>query len=172
MRQEIECHGITYQLTPAGNHCHHTAERAFQTFKTISYQAYIWYTNYFPWTYGTNSSLRRSLNLFRPSLLNPRLYDHPQLYGIYNYFFKPIAPPVMRVIAHDLPTQRRSWAAHASQGFYLGPALHHYRCFRIWNTKTQSKRISQTIKRLPYITIPTPDELLRSSIHDIVQTLK
>ena len=33
MRQEIECHGITYQLTPAGNHCRHAAERAFQTFK-------------------------------------------------------------------------------------------------------------------------------------------
>ena len=33
MKEEIEAHNISYQLTPAGNHGRNSAERAIQTFK-------------------------------------------------------------------------------------------------------------------------------------------
>ena len=75
------------------------------------------------------------------------------------------------MLAHDLPSQRKSWAPHASEGFYLGPALNHYRCYRIWNVRTQSERVSETVFWLPHNNIsvptPTPDDLLLASVQDL-----
>ena len=92
------------------------------------------------------------------------------------YSATPIAPPGIPILAHDLPAQRKSWAPHVSEGFYLVPVLNHYRFFRIWNLRTQSERICETMKWLPHGTIsvptPTPDELLRLTITDLQTAIK
>ena len=112
----------------------------------------------------------------RPSRLNPKLSAYSQVHGHYNYSVNPIAPPGMRVLVHDLPKNRKSWAPHASDCFYIGPALDHYRCYRILNPRTNATRVSETVRWTPHNTItvptPTPDELLRSSIHDLVTCIR
>ena len=36
-----------------------------------------------------------------------------------------------KVILHDGTEHRPSWANHGSRGFYIGPALKHYRCYNV-----------------------------------------
>ena len=113
-----------------------------------------------------------TLNLLRPARLHPQLSAYAMVHGAYDYS----SQPIMRVLVHDLPNHRKSWAPHASEGFYLGPALNHYRCFRVLNPTTNAKRISETVRWMPHSTIqvptPTPDDLLRISIQDFITTLR
>ena len=51
----------------------------------------------------------------------------------------------MRIVLHEKPHQRGTWAPHGVEGFYLGPALEHYRCYRGWVIKTQRERIVDTV---------------------------
>jgi hypothetical protein len=50
----------------------------------------------------------------------------------------PLAPPGTKVLIHEKPDVRKTWAPHAVEGWYLGPALRHYRCCRIWTWATNA----------------------------------
>ena len=66
----------------------------------------------------------------------------------------------MRLLIHDKPTSRASWAPHGVPGFYLGPALQHYRSYRAWSTITNT---ADTVAWFPHeLTMPGP------TIHDIL----
>ena len=66
----------------------------------------------------------------------------------------PLSPPGTRVIIHENPPIRQTWAPHGTDGWYVGPALHHYQCYRIWVPRTHAERIVDTISFFPK-TIPT-----------------
>ena len=100
-----------------------------------------------------------ALNLLHPSQINPQLSAQAQMHGAFDYYnCTPLTPPGIKVLAHICPKSRNTWAPDAEEGFYLGPALHHYQCHYIWMTKTTAKRFVQTIKWYPHnsITMPTP----------------
>ena len=42
----------------------------------------------------------------------------------------PIGPAGTAVIIHDKPGNRGTWEAQGTHGYYLGPAIHHYRTHR------------------------------------------
>ena len=178
MRSEMDHHNISYQLTPAGNHGRNAAERAIQTFKNHFVAGLCSVHPQFPLRHWDKllPQAELTLNLLRPSRLAPHLSAYNLVHGTFDYSSHPLAPPGIRVLAHDLPAQRKSWAPHASEGFYLGPALDHYRCYRILNPKTNAVRIAETVRWLPHnfirIPTPTPDDLLRASVHDFIQTLR
>ena len=69
--------------------------------------------------------------------------------GAYNYHSNPLAPPGCKLIAHETPAQRKTWAAHGVDGFYLGPAMEHYRCHRIYIPSTHSERVVETVDFQP-----------------------
>jgi hypothetical protein len=52
-----------------------------------------------------------------------------------------MAPPGTRIIAHETPSRRCTWAPHGQDGWYIGPALEHYRCYRVYINKTRSERV-------------------------------
>ena len=170
MRDEMDSFNITYQLTPAGNHGRNAAERAIQTFKSHFIAGLCSTHPTFPLRHWDKLLPQAvlTLNLLRPARLYPQLSAYTMVHGNYDYSSHPIAPPGMRVLVHDLPSNRKSWAPHATEGYYVGPALTHYRCFRILNSITGAERISETVRWLPHSTIqvptPTPDDLLRLSI--------
>jgi hypothetical protein len=60
-----------------------------------------------------------------------------------------MAPPGTRVIAHEKPQQRASWDPHGVDGWYLGPAPDHYRCYRVHINKTEAVRIVDTVEFFP-----------------------
>jgi hypothetical protein len=68
-----------------------------------------------------------------------------------------MAPPGTRIIAHETPTRRKTWAPHGQDGWYIGPALEHYRCYTVYITKTRSSRIVETVEFFPHqLKIPSP----------------
>ena len=79
-------------------------------------------------------------------------------------------------MAHVQPNKRKAWEAHAQQGFYLGPALEHYQCHRIYITKTLSGRVIDQLVWLPHNNIkleePTAEETLSASIQDLSSAIK
>jgi hypothetical protein len=68
-----------------------------------------------------------------------------------------MAPPGTRIIAHETPNRRRTWAPHGKDGWYIGPALEHYRCYTVYITKTRGERVVETVDFFPEkITLPFP----------------
>jgi hypothetical protein len=59
-------------------------------------------------------------------------------------------PPGTKVVVHEKPSQQGSWDPHRKLGWYLGPALEHYRCHRCHITTTNSKRTSNTVEFFPH----------------------
>ena len=51
----------------------------------------------------------------------------------------------MRVMVHEKPDDRETWAPHAVEGWYIGPAIYHYRCYTVWIKATRADKISDTI---------------------------
>jgi hypothetical protein len=60
-----------------------------------------------------------------------------------------MTPPCTRIIAHETPSRRRTWAPHDQDGWYIGPALEHYRCYTVYVNKTRGERIVETVEFSP-----------------------
>jgi hypothetical protein len=84
-------------------------------------------------------------------------------YGQYNFNAHPIAPPGTHLLVHKKPDLRASWAPHALDAWYLGPAMQHYRCHRAWIWDTRHERVTDTVTWLPK-TAPIPEP----TIHDLI----
>ena len=59
-------------------------------------------------------------------------------------------------------------------GWYLGPSPEHYRCYRVYITKTRAERDSNTVEFLPqHTTIPfqTPTDVVIKATQDILKVL-
>ena len=87
-----------------------------------------------------------TLNLLRPARNNPALSAYAVMNGDFNFTATPLAPPGTKVLVHEKPEVRPMWATHGSDGWYLGPALEHYRCYRVYVTSTRAERISDTVE--------------------------
>jgi hypothetical protein len=74
---------------------------------------------------------------------------YAQLNGHFDFNRTPLAPPGTRIIAHEKPDQRASWDPHGVDGYYVGPALDHYRCYQVHITKTKGTRIVDTVDFSP-----------------------
>jgi hypothetical protein len=69
-----------------------------------------------------------TLNILRSSRSNPELSAWAFLFGEFNFNKTPLAPPGTRSIAHVDANNQQSWDLHGEAGWYVGPALNHYRC--------------------------------------------
>jgi hypothetical protein len=90
-----------------------------------------------------------TLNLLRQSRLNPKLSEHAQLNGPFNYNTTPIAPLGTRVIIHEKPDHRRSWSPHGINTWYIGPAMEPYRAHRVYCSTTRHEHIIDTLEFFP-----------------------
>jgi hypothetical protein len=98
-----------------------------------------------------------TLNMLRTSRINPRLSAATHIFGQHDYNRAPMAPPGTRIIAHETPTRRQTWAPHGQDGWYTGTALENYRCYSVYITKTRSSRIVETVDFFPHqFKIPFP----------------
>ena len=116
-----------------------------------------------------------TLNLLRGSRINPNLSAWAQIYGTFDYNRTPLAPPGVKVLAHDKADKRGSWSSHALDGWYIGPALESYRCYRIWLWETRATRICDTVSWFPE-KLPMPlassDDRIAASLADIAEALR
>ena len=82
------------------------------------------------------SQVTMTLNMLRRSRLNPGLSAYGQVDGIHNFERTPLAPLGCKVKINEKPHKRLTYASHSVGGWYLGPAVHHYRCYTCYNIDT------------------------------------
>jgi hypothetical protein len=142
---------VDFQLAPPDQHRRNAAERAIRTWKNHFIAGLCNVDRNCPliiWDKFVDQSTI-TLNLLRTSRINPQLSAYAQLFGNFDYNRTPLAPPGIRVVAHDKPGKRTSWATHGTPGWYTGPAMDHYRCYKIFIPKTNSTRITDTVEFFP-----------------------
>jgi hypothetical protein len=97
------------------------------------------------------------------------------LNGTFDYNRTPSASPGTKIIIHEKPNQRRTWDPHGVDGWYLGPATKHYRCYRVFVNKTRAERISDTIEFFPQaieMPFPASTEIAVKARKTLIRTLQ
>jgi hypothetical protein len=154
---------IDFQLVPPGLHPRNAAERAIRTFKNHFIAGLCTTAANFPLTLW-NQLLPQALmmlNLLSTSRINPRLLAWSQVHGLFDFNRTPLAPPGTRFPVHEKPSLRGTWSPHAVDRWYLGPAMLHYRYYRVWILETTSERIADTV-----VWFPTKVSMPKSSSTD------
>jgi hypothetical protein len=169
---------ITFQLVPPYSHRRNSAERAIISFKDHLIAGLCSTDKSFPmhlWDRLLQQAVI-TLNMLRTSRINPKLSAATHIFGQYDFNRAPMAPPGTRIIAHETPNRRRNWVPHGLNGWYLGPALEHYRCYTVYIPKTRGNIIVETVDFFPEkftLPFPTPQyqateaatELTRALLH-------
>ena len=142
---------IQYQLAPPYTHRRNAAERAIRTWKNHFISALCTVDEKFPMHLWDRliPQATVTLNMLRQCRSNTKLSAYEALEGSYNFDAIPIGPIGSRIIAHETPNQRKTWAPHAIDGFYIGPSFEHYRCHKIYVPRTKTERIVETIQFFP-----------------------
>ena len=148
----------TIQYLPAGNHRASKAERAIRTWKN-HFVAILSATDpSFPlhaWEHLLPQA-ELTINLLRASSFTPNTSAWQALHGAYIFDRTPIAPPGMKILCFEPPDKRSTWAPHGVPGYYVGPALHHHRCFTVFLPDTASTRITGALSWHPPPTYTLP----------------
>jgi hypothetical protein len=91
-----------------------------------------------------------TLNLLRTSRLHPQLSAAAHYHGLVDYNKTAFVPPGCKIVAHEKPDKRQTWAPHKQHGYSLGPAIHHYRCQNVYISTTASERIVDSLELFPH----------------------
>jgi hypothetical protein len=143
---------VAYQLVPTHCHLHNAAERATRIFKENFVAGISSVDRAFPvhlWD-RLLPQAEITLNLLRTSRLQPQLYAAAHFHGLVDYNKTAFAPRGCKIIAHEKPGKRRSWAPHGQHGYSLGPTMHHHRCQDVYISATSSEHIVDTLKFFPH----------------------
>jgi hypothetical protein len=151
LRDKMTKAGIRLQLAPPHIHRRNAAERAIQTFKNHFIAGLCSTDKDFPMHLWCRLLPQASitLNLLWVSRINPKLSAYAQLNGNFDFNRTPMAPPGIWLLVHEKPAQRASWAPHGVDGWYVGPVMEHYRCYRAYITSTNAERITDTVEFFP-----------------------
>ena len=152
LQDYFKLHNVAFQLVPPHLHRNNQAERAIGTYKNHliaglasldpNYPMHLW-CRLIPHSLVT-------LNLLRPSRINPMLSAEASLNGAFDYNSTPLAPPGTKVIVYETPDVRKTWDPHGVDGWYIGSAPKHYRCHRTYISKTRKERIARTVDFFPH----------------------
>jgi hypothetical protein len=143
---------VEVQYVPPNTHRRNRAERAIRDWKAhfISgldsvdkdFLMYLWCE--------LLEQAELTINHLRGYHLDPSISAYEGIYSTkFDFIAHPIHPPGTKVLVLDPVTTRESWAPHGLLGFYLGPALLHYRSFRVFISSTKGFRVSDSISWHP-----------------------
>ena len=105
---------MSFQLVPPHIHRRNAAERAIRTFKNHFIAGLASTDKLFPlhlWDRLVPQA-EITLNLLRNSRLHPHLSAYSHLFGQFDFNQTPLAPPGTKVLIHEKPRQRPTWAPH------------------------------------------------------------
>jgi hypothetical protein len=143
---------MNYQLVPPHCHRENAAERPIIIFKEHFKVGLAAVDPAFPihlWD-RLLPQAEITLNLLRSSRLHPQLPAAAHYHGHIDYNKTAFGPPGCKIIAHQKPSKRRTWASHGKPVCYLGPSMHHYCCHNVYITATASERIVNTLEFPPH----------------------
>jgi len=168
---------VEAQYVPPSTHRRNRAERAIRDWKAHfiagldsvdkDFLMYLWCE--------LLEQAELTLNHLRHYHLNPLISAHEGIHGTkFDFLAHPIHPPGTKILVLDPVTTRESWAPHGLSGFYLGPALLHYRSFRVFISSTKGFRISDSLSWHPEkIRLPgsSKEEIIFSTAEKILNEL-
>ena len=167
-RQAITANECSLQLVPPHVHRRNAAERAIRTFKDHFLAILAGLPPSFPrdrWDLLIPQA-ELTLNLLRPASNERAPSAWHSLFGPFNFDATPMGPAGCKVLIHHKASIRRSWDFRALDGFYLGPALSHYRCYRVLNKHTNAVSITDAVRfcyhGLPHNVVSLEDKLLHA----------
>jgi hypothetical protein len=138
-------------LVKPNNHQVNAAECAIQTFKAHFISALATTVSKFPlqlWDQLTNQA-ETTLNMLRPSRINPSMLAYKAIHGPYDWNRFPLAPPGCKAIIYKVPKTRGLWASHGTDAWYISPSMDHYRCNHYFVPETRAYRISGLAELFP-----------------------
>ena len=163
----ITTNRCSFQLVPPHVHRRNAAERAIRTFKDHFLAILAGISPTFPkdrWDLLLPQA-ELTLNLLRPSP-SPTQSAWEYLSTQYNFDATPMGPASCRILIHNKATVRRSWDFQCSDGYYIGPTLNHYCCYRAINKALDAAVVMDAIKfrhhYLPAPTLTLEDKLLHA----------
>ena len=109
-----------------------------------------WHQQLRPWFSAAPLGLLLSqdtltLNLLRTSRINPRISAEAKLNGAFNFNLTPLAPSGTKALIFESSTNRRTWAPHGVEGWYLGPDPEHYCYYQLYVLNTRAKCTANTV---------------------------
>jgi hypothetical protein len=164
-------------LVEPNNHRVNAAERAIQTFKDHFVSKLATTDSEFPlqlWDQLTQH-VETTLNLLRPSRIDPTKSAYKALHGPYSWNRFPLAPPRCKAVIYESPESRPSWGSRGTNAWYLGPSLDHYRCNHYFVPETRAYRISGSAEIFPqHCQVPFLmwNEHLNEVVNELVTTLQ
>jgi hypothetical protein len=178
LRSFLTEHDVNFQLAPPHVHCRNAAKRAIQTFKHHFISILCGLDPNFPlhlWCRIIPQTLL-TLNLLRGSRINPRLSAQAHLHGAFDFNRTPLGPLGRRVLIHETADVRKSYAPHGVNGYYIGAAEHHYRCYRVYYaTDTKAERNIDTLSWFPaHIPMPqtSSNDAARAASTTLIEALQ
>ena len=164
-----------FQLVPPHTHRRNAAEEAIKAFKQHFIAILSGTHKMFPlhlWCRLLQQT-ELTLNTLRMFRDNPTISTHEAIYGPFNFDATPLSILGCKALTHIKPHQRKTWAPHAIEGWYVGPALNHYRCYTVFIPQTQAERITDTVKFFHHnITMPTIEKTSAPTQLEAIDTLK
>ena len=121
LKEYMEEENETFQLVPPHMYRWNAAERSMQTFRNHFISGIVSTHKHLPihlWCRLLPQAIG-TLNLLRPSRINPTLSAHSQLHGLFDFNAMPFAPPGTKVIVHHMLTIRQSWEPRVKDGLYI-----------------------------------------------------
>jgi hypothetical protein len=116
---------VEYQLLPPHCHRRNADERAICTFKENFVTGLASVDPDFPLHLWDRllPQAEVTLNLLDKSRQHPQLSAAAHYHGMVDYNKTSFAPPGCKIIAHEKPAKRQTWAPHGKFGYSLGPAM-------------------------------------------------
>ena len=86
----------------------------------------------------------------RTSRLHPHMSSFTHMNGPFDYNPTPIARPGIKILVYETPQQRKTWAQHGVDAWYIGCCPDHYRCHKTYVTAIWGELISHTVSFFPH----------------------
>ena len=173
----MQNNNIQFQLVPPPLHRANAAEQAIRTWKNHFITILCGFDPRFPLQHWDKllAQTNLTLNLLRPSRLNPRMSAEAMMNGPFDFNCTPIAPLGTKVLVYEKPALQGTWAPNAIDGWYMGPAPKQYQCYTIYIPSTKGIRHSETVEFFPYeVTMPATSsaDLAIQAVNDLTNILR
>jgi hypothetical protein len=138
-------------LVEPHNHCVNAAEHAIHTFKVHFISALATTNSKFPfqWWDCLTPQVESTLNMMRPSCVDPDISVYEAIHGPYDWNCFPLAPPGCNAIVYKSPDTQGSWGRRGIDAWCISPSLDHYQCNHFFVPETRAYQKSGSAKLFP-----------------------
>ena len=170
-------HKNKLELVPPHDHRTNPAEKCIDTFRCNFVSGLSAMDTNFPlhlWC-RTLPQCQDTLNMLLTSRLHPHMSSFTHMNGPFNYNATLIAPPGIKTLVYETPQQRKTWAQHGVDAWYIGYCPEHYRCHKTYVPSNQGEIIAHTVSFFPHdLAVPynNHQDDVAHSIRDLTTALQ